>query len=71
MVSIWLHVKYILWKYETFHFVRQVSIRQKIICHLFCLLSTVSPQITQLDPGSTLLEAKLFPQETLFLEAKE
>ncbi|XP_012733337.2 FAS-associated factor 1 [Fundulus heteroclitus] len=27
--------------------------------------------ITQLDPGSTLLEAKLFPQETLFLEAKE
>lgn len=31
----------------------------------------VSPQITQLDPGSTLLEAKLFPQETLFLEAKE
>lgn len=32
---------------------------------------TVSPQITQLDVGSTLLEAKLFPQETLFLEAKE
>lgn len=31
----------------------------------------VSPQITQLDPWSTLLEAKLFPQETLFLEAKE
>lgn len=31
----------------------------------------VPPQITQLDPGSTLLEAKLFPQETLFLEAKE
>ncbi|TWW57903.1 FAS-associated factor 1 [Takifugu flavidus] len=28
-------------------------------------------QITQLDPGSTLLDAKLFPQETLFLEAKE
>lgn len=27
--------------------------------------------ITQLDPDSTLLEAKLFPQETLFLEAKE
>ncbi|XP_043985909.1 FAS-associated factor 1 [Gambusia affinis] len=27
--------------------------------------------ITQLNPGSTLLEAKLFPQETLFLEAKE
>ncbi|XP_063057754.1 FAS-associated factor 1 isoform X2 [Engraulis encrasicolus] len=27
--------------------------------------------ITQLDPGSTLLEAKLFPQETLFLEARE
>ncbi|KAI4902170.1 hypothetical protein NFI96_030364 [Prochilodus magdalenae] len=28
-------------------------------------------QITQLDPAWTLLEAKLFPQETLFLEAKE
>ncbi|KAJ4943016.1 hypothetical protein JOQ06_005525 [Pogonophryne albipinna] len=27
--------------------------------------------ITQLDPGADLLEAKLFPQETLFLEAKE
>ncbi|KAL2090077.1 hypothetical protein ACEWY4_014765 [Coilia grayii] len=27
--------------------------------------------ITQMDPGSTLLEAKLFPQETLFLEARE
>ncbi|XP_012677293.1 FAS-associated factor 1 [Clupea harengus] len=27
--------------------------------------------ITQLDPVSTLLEAKLFPQETLFLEARE
>ncbi|XP_062411647.1 FAS-associated factor 1 isoform X2 [Sardina pilchardus] len=27
--------------------------------------------ITQLDPASTLLEAKLFPQETLFLEARE
>ncbi|XP_049342009.1 FAS-associated factor 1 isoform X1 [Astyanax mexicanus] len=27
--------------------------------------------ITQLDPAWTLLEAKLFPQETLFLEAKE
>lgn len=27
--------------------------------------------ITQLDSGSTLVEAKLFPQETLFLEAKE
>ncbi|CAB1324405.1 unnamed protein product, partial [Coregonus sp. 'balchen'] len=27
--------------------------------------------ITQLDPASSLLEAKLFPQETLFLEAKE
>lgn len=31
----------------------------------------VSSQITQLEPGSTLMEAKLFPQETLFLEAKE
>ncbi|KAA8589646.1 hypothetical protein FQN60_013011 [Etheostoma spectabile] len=27
--------------------------------------------ITQLDPGSNLMEAKLFPQETLFLESKE
>uniref|UniRef100_A0A672IGN8 UBX domain-containing protein n=1 Tax=Salarias fasciatus TaxID=181472 RepID=A0A672IGN8_SALFA len=27
--------------------------------------------VTDLDPGSTLLEAKLFPQETLFLGAKE
>ncbi|XP_023677138.2 FAS-associated factor 1 [Paramormyrops kingsleyae] len=27
--------------------------------------------ITQLDPAWTFLEAKLFPQETLFLEAKE
>lgn len=35
------------------------------------LFSSFSPQITQLDPAWTLLEAKLFPQETLFLEAKE
>ncbi|KAK2835549.1 hypothetical protein Q5P01_016033 [Channa striata] len=38
----------------------------------FKLLTTFPRKIiTQLDPGSTLLEAKLFPQETLFLEAKE
>ncbi|XP_049911277.1 FAS-associated factor 1 [Epinephelus moara] len=38
----------------------------------FKLLTTFPRRnITQLDPGSTLLEAKLFPQETLFLEAKE
>lgn len=38
----------------------------------FKLLTTFPRRnITQLDPGSTLVEAKLFPQETLFLEAKE
>ncbi|KAM9796782.1 FAS-associated factor 1 [Syngnathus typhle] len=38
----------------------------------FKLLTTFPRRnITQLDPRSTLLEAKLFPQETLFLEAKE
>ncbi|XP_035806094.1 FAS-associated factor 1 isoform X5 [Amphiprion ocellaris] len=38
----------------------------------FKLLTTFPRRnITQLEPGSTLLEAKLFPQETLFLEAKE
>ncbi|XP_057696851.1 FAS-associated factor 1 [Corythoichthys intestinalis] len=38
----------------------------------FKLLTTFPRRnITQLDPSSTLLEAKLFPQETLFLEAKE
>nr|XP_057928923.1 FAS-associated factor 1 [Doryrhamphus excisus] len=38
----------------------------------FKLLTTFPRRnITQLDPASTLLEAKLFPQETLFLEAKE
>ncbi|KAM9357749.1 FAS-associated factor 1 [Symphorus nematophorus] len=38
----------------------------------FKLLTTFPRRnITQLDPGSSLLEAKLFPQETLFLEAKE
>uniref|UniRef100_H3DDG4 Fas (TNFRSF6) associated factor 1 n=1 Tax=Tetraodon nigroviridis TaxID=99883 RepID=H3DDG4_TETNG len=37
----------------------------------FKLLTTFPRRnITQMDPGSTLLEAK-FPQETLFLEAKE
>nr|XP_051713742.1 FAS-associated factor 1 isoform X4 [Oryctolagus cuniculus] len=28
-------------------------------------------EVTQLDPNKSLLEVKLFPQETLFLEAKE
>uniref|UniRef100_A0A8C2ZEY7 Fas (TNFRSF6) associated factor 1 n=1 Tax=Cyclopterus lumpus TaxID=8103 RepID=A0A8C2ZEY7_CYCLU len=38
----------------------------------FKLLTTFPRKnITQLDSGSTLLEAKLFPQETLFLEGKE
>ncbi|XP_028301240.1 FAS-associated factor 1 [Gouania willdenowi] len=38
----------------------------------FKLLTTFPRRnITQLDAESTLLEAKLFPQETLFLEAKE
>ncbi|XP_010896102.1 FAS-associated factor 1 [Esox lucius] len=38
----------------------------------FKLLTTFPRRnITQLDPDSSLLEAKLFPQETLFLEAKE
>uniref|UniRef100_A0A8C6S879 Fas (TNFRSF6) associated factor 1 n=1 Tax=Neogobius melanostomus TaxID=47308 RepID=A0A8C6S879_9GOBI len=38
----------------------------------FKLLTTFPRRnITQLEPGSTLMEAKLFPQETLFLEAKE
>ncbi|KAL1022433.1 hypothetical protein UPYG_G00027560 [Umbra pygmaea] len=38
----------------------------------FKLLTTFPRRnITQLDPHSSLLEAKLFPQETLFLEAKE
>ncbi|XP_056270377.1 FAS-associated factor 1 [Pseudoliparis swirei] len=38
----------------------------------FKLLTTFPRKnITQLGSGSTLLEAKLFPQETLFLEGKE
>ncbi|XP_060788100.1 FAS-associated factor 1 [Neoarius graeffei] len=38
----------------------------------FKLLTTFPRRnITQLDPAWTLSEAKLFPQETLFLEAKE
>ncbi|XP_077079001.1 FAS-associated factor 1 isoform X1 [Siphateles boraxobius] len=38
----------------------------------FKLLTTFPRRnITQLDPAWNLLEAKLFPQETLFLEAKE
>ncbi|XP_075944012.1 FAS-associated factor 1 isoform X1 [Anarhichas minor] len=38
----------------------------------FKLLTTFPRKnITQMDRGSTLLEAKLFPQETLFLEARE
>lgn len=38
----------------------------------FKLLTTFPRRnITQLDPAWTLMEAKLFPQETLFLEAKE
>ncbi|XP_066547736.1 FAS-associated factor 1 [Amia ocellicauda] len=38
----------------------------------FKLLTTFPRRnVTQLDPLWTLLEAKLFPQETLFLEAKE
>uniref|UniRef100_A0A8C2B466 Fas (TNFRSF6) associated factor 1 n=1 Tax=Cyprinus carpio TaxID=7962 RepID=A0A8C2B466_CYPCA len=38
----------------------------------FKLLTTFPRRnITQLDPAWSLLEAKLFPQETLFLEAKE
>lgn len=38
----------------------------------FKLLTTFPRRnITQLDPESSLLDAKLFPQETLFLEAKE
>lgn len=31
----------------------------------------LSLQVTQLDPNKSLLEVKLYPQETLFLEAKE
>ncbi|KAJ8408445.1 hypothetical protein AAFF_G00258590 [Aldrovandia affinis] len=38
----------------------------------FKLLTTFPRRnITQMEPAWTLLEAKLFPQETLFLEAKE
>ncbi|MBN3318815.1 FAF1 factor, partial [Atractosteus spatula] len=38
----------------------------------FKLLTTFPRRnVTQLDPSWTLVEAKLFPQETLFLEAKE
>uniref|UniRef100_A0A8C2QTY5 UBX domain-containing protein n=1 Tax=Capra hircus TaxID=9925 RepID=A0A8C2QTY5_CAPHI len=38
----------------------------------FKLLSTFPRRdVTQLDPNKSLLEVKLFPQETLFLEAKE
>uniref|UniRef100_A0A8C0PX49 UBX domain-containing protein n=1 Tax=Canis lupus familiaris TaxID=9615 RepID=A0A8C0PX49_CANLF len=38
----------------------------------FKLLSTFPRRdVTQLDPKKSLLEVKLFPQETLFLEAKE
>uniref|UniRef100_K7E7L8 FAS-associated factor 1 n=1 Tax=Ornithorhynchus anatinus TaxID=9258 RepID=K7E7L8_ORNAN len=38
----------------------------------FKLLSTFPRRdVTQLDPNESLLEVKLFPQETLFLEAKE
>ncbi|KAG5850100.1 hypothetical protein ANANG_G00078650 [Anguilla anguilla] len=41
-------------------------------CDEFKLLTTFPRRnISQMDPAWTLLEAKLFPQETLFLEAKE
>ncbi|OCT82730.1 hypothetical protein XELAEV_18025263mg [Xenopus laevis] len=41
-------------------------------CHEFKLLSTFPRRdITQLDPNRSLLDLKLYPQETLFLEAKE
>ncbi|XP_044156751.1 FAS-associated factor 1 isoform X1 [Bufo gargarizans] len=40
--------------------------------HEYKLLSTFPRRdITQLDPSRTLMELKLYPQETLFLEAKE
>ncbi|KAM8930562.1 FAS-associated factor 1 [Pelodytes ibericus] len=41
-------------------------------CQEFKLLSTFPRRdITQLDPDSSLMDLKLYPQETLFLEAKE
>ncbi|KAM9326151.1 FAS-associated factor 1 [Gastrophryne carolinensis] len=41
-------------------------------CHEYKLLSTFPRRdITQLDPSRSLMELKLYPQETLFLEAKE
>ncbi|KAM5148658.1 FAS-associated factor 1 [Mantella aurantiaca] len=41
-------------------------------CHEYKLLSTFPRRdITQLDPSKSLMELKLYPQETLFLEAKE
>ncbi|XP_053325817.1 FAS-associated factor 1 [Spea bombifrons] len=41
-------------------------------CQEFKLLSTFPRRdITQLDPCRTLMDLKLYPQETLFLEAKE
>ncbi|XP_063795636.1 FAS-associated factor 1 isoform X4 [Pseudophryne corroboree] len=41
-------------------------------CQEFKLLSTFPRRdITQLDPSRSLMDLKLFPQETLFLEAKE
>lgn len=41
-------------------------------CHEYKLLSTFPRRdITQLDPSRSLLDLKLYPQETLFLEAKE
>uniref|UniRef100_A0A8C5R2X6 DMRT like family A2 n=1 Tax=Leptobrachium leishanense TaxID=445787 RepID=A0A8C5R2X6_9ANUR len=41
-------------------------------CHEFKLLSTFPRKdVTQLDPCRSLMDLKLYPQETLFLEAKE
>ncbi|XP_063283871.1 FAS-associated factor 1 isoform X1 [Pelobates fuscus] len=41
-------------------------------CHEFKLLSTFPRRdISQLDPCRSLMDLKLYPQETLFLEAKE
>lgn len=44
------------------------TVQKSLLTHIFLSLSL---QVTQLDPNKTLLEVKLYPQETLFLEAKE
>lgn len=50
------------------HLPAKTSSSQQAAYHIRLFLSL---QVTQLDPNKSLLEVKLYPQETLFLEAKE